>query len=203
MYIKKIAALSLATFMISATAVTAYAGTLTDQSTSGNTEVIAHIDGIVPGNVSYKITIPDVVDFGTLVQPETQENSYKAVGYQVSLDEVNGLDADKQISVYVKDQNAKLDDNQNFYIANKANNKIQFMYNVFAVPQDNVQTNQPLNSIPYTKTAGYYLTGFERAGETLDGTLVINQAQLYGQSIADIAGDYSGYMVFYSTVENK
>lgn len=203
MFTKKIAALSLATFMISATAVTAYAGTLTDQSPSGNTEVIAHIDGVVPGNVSYKISIPDVVDFGTLVQPETQENSNKAVGYQVSLDEVTGLEADKQISVYVKDQNSTLDGNQNFYIANKANNNIQFMYNVFAVPQDNVQTNQPLNSIPYTKTAGYYLTGFENAGETLDGTLVINQAQLYGQSIADIAGDYSGYMVFYSTVENK
>ncbi len=203
MFTKKIAALSLATFMISATAVTAYAGTLTDQSPSGNTEVIAHIDGVVPGNVSYKISIPDVVDFGTLVQPETQENSNKAVGYQVSLDEVTGLEADKQISVYVKDQNSTLDGNQNFYIANKANNNIQFMYNVFAVPQDNVQTNQPLNSIPYTKTAGYYLTVFENAGETLDGTLVINQAQLYGQSIADIAGDYSGYMVFYSTVENK
>lgn len=94
MFTKKIAALSLATFMISATAVTAYAGTLTDQSPSGNTEVIAHIDGVVPGNVSYKISIPDVVDFGTLVQPETQENSNKAVGYQVSLDEVTGLETD-------------------------------------------------------------------------------------------------------------
>ena len=53
-----------------------------------------------------------------------------------------------------------------------------------------------------TKTAGFYLDGFTAPGENVDGTLVINQVQLYGKTLADIAGDYSGYMVFYSAIED-
>ena len=127
----------------------------------------------------------------------------KTVGYNVSLDEVTGLESGKQISVYVKDQNASIDADQNFYITNKDNSNISFKYHVFNVPQSQVSGATSINASPMTKTAGFYLDGFTTPGENVDGTLVINQAQLYGQSIADIAGDYSGYMVFYSTVENK
>lgn len=49
---------------------------------------------------------------------------------------------------------------------------------------------------------GYYLTSFNTEVQTLDGTLRFHQKQLYGQNIADIAGDYSGYMVFFSAIEN-
>ena len=51
-------------------------------------------------------------------------------------------------------------------------------------------------------TKGYYLTSFNEEGQTLNGTLRFHQKQLYGQNIAEIAGDYSGYMVFFSTIDN-
>ena len=51
-------------------------------------------------------------------------------------------------------------------------------------------------------TAGYKLYDFFNE-DTLDGTLRLNQNQLYGRNITDIAGEYSGYMVFFSTVEEN
>lgn len=200
---KKLLTLALSALMISATAVSVSAATLTDQNPGGQTEVTAHISGSDPhGTVSYKITIPDVVDFGELVQPAANEDSYKTVGYNVSLDEVTGLESGKQISVYVKDQNASIDDDQNFYITNKDNSNISFKYHVFNVPQSRLAEATSINSSTMTKTAGFYLGGFTAPDENVDGTLVINQVQLYGKTLADIAGDYSGYMVFYSAIED-
>ena len=200
---KKLMTLALSALLISATAVSVSAATLTDQDNEGQTEVKAHISGKDPsGTVQYKITIPDVVDFGELVQPAANEDSYKTVGYTVTLDEVTGLEAGKQISVYVKDQGASVDTDQNFYIKNKANNDIFFKYHVFNVPESQVAEATSINALPMTKTAGFYLDGFTSVGDHVDGTLVINQVQLHGKSLADIAGDYSGYMLFYSTIED-
>ena len=53
------------------------------------------------------------------------------------------------------------------------------------------------------KTAGYFYTSFTVKDEFLDGTLRLNQNQLYGRDLADIVGEYSGYMVFTSFIENQ
>ena len=39
-------------------------------------------------------------------------------------------------------------------------------------------------------------------GSTLAQQMPAQASQLYGQNIAEIAGDYSGYMVFFSTIDN-
>ena len=204
MTIKKLITIALSAALLSATAVSVSAATLTDQETTGQSKVLARIDGSTPTGITYKISIPDTIDFGTLVQPANADNSYKAIGYNVKLDEVNGLDPTTQhIAVYVKDPNASMNEDQNFYITNNADSKIAFKYSVFKVPADQVQDSMSLNSNPMTKPVGFPLDNFSVVGDEVNGTLVINQAQLYGKSLADIAGEYSGYMVFFSAVEDN
>ncbi|CDC41018.1 unknown [Clostridium sp. CAG:352] len=47
---------------------------------------------------------------------------------------------------------------------------------------------------------GYYLGDFQNTGDSKTGTLRLNQKQLYGKDIAEIAGDYSGTIVFTSSI---
>ena len=202
---KKLFTLILAVLIAAMTIVSVSAAQLTDQNPGGQTEVIAHISGN-PGDVHYIITIPDVVDFGELVRPDNDDDSFKKVGYTVSLDEVEGLDPDtQQINVYVRDEKSDIDHNQEFWIANKTDSSKQFSYDVFRqAPQDvDDELTESVNQNTMTTPVGYYLTGFTIVGETLEGTLRINQKQLRSYNLSDIIGDYSGYMVFYSAIEDK
>lgn len=203
MKFKRIITLSLAAAMAMAATVSVAAADLTDQNTTGNTEVKARINGSA-GNVTYTITIPDVIDFGVLEQPTVDENSYKYVPYTVTATKIEGIDPSTQeIGVYVKDQNADSNGDTDFYIINKTDSSIKFKYDVFFSAVDDT-TNNPvsINSGTMTGTAGYKLHNFSFQGEEVNGTLRLNQQQLYGRNITAIAGDYSGYMVFFSTVEN-
>lgn len=204
MKFKRIVTLSLAAAMAMAATVSAAAIDLTDQNPTGNTEVKAHINGSA-GNVEYVITIPDVIDFGELVQPSTDDNSYKYVPYTVTAAKIVGLDAATQeIAVYVKDQNADIDVDTNFYIRNKTDSSVKFRYDVFDSAVDDTMTNPvSINSGTMTAPAGYKLHSFNYQGEEVKGTLRLNQNQLYGRNIASIVGEYSGYMVFYSMIEAK
>ncbi|MBU5462024.1 hypothetical protein [Lachnoclostridium sp. MSJ-17] len=203
---KRIISVAIAAVMAAVSAVSVSAAQLTESSQSGQTEVKARIEGAQPGDVSYIITIPDVVDFGTLTQPaDSTKDSYKTVDYTVSLDKAEGLDADtQQISVYVKDENASVNGDQEFYIANKSDPTKKFKYQVFDVPSADLNYSTiNINRNTMTQAAGYFLKGFTTVGEEVNGSLVINQVQLCDYSLADIVGEYSGYMVFFSTIENQ
>ena len=199
---KRIITIALAVLMTAMFVVSVSAAQLTDVDPNGKTEVTAHINGNEPGEVSYIITIPDVVDFGELNIPPDDASDYdKDVTYLVEATEIDGLDpATQQISVYVKDQEANVNDDQKFYIANKENASIKFEYDIYNSTETLNESTRVNNGDFFTK--GYYLTGFNTESQTLNGTLRFHQKQLYGQSIADIAGDYSGYMVFFSAIEN-
>ena len=202
---KTIISIAIAAAMAATSVISVSAGTneLTLENNSGNTEVKAHISGApTPGDVSYIITIPDVVDFGELTQPAENTDSFKDVPFTVKLTELTGNSFDpdaQQISVYVKDQNASADDRA-FQIANKENSAIEFNYDVYRSTKTLNESTRVNNGDFFTK--GYYLTSFNEEGQTLNGTLRFHQKQLYGQNIAEIAGDYSGYMVFFSTIDN-
>ena len=47
---------------------------------------------------------------------------------------------------------------------------------------------------------GYNFAYFKNQGQSATGTIRLNQKQLYGKNIAEIAGDYSGTMVFTSSI---
>ncbi|MEE3493344.1 hypothetical protein [Ruminococcus sp.] len=200
---KRLLTLALAVLMIAMTVVSVSAVQLTETDPDGQTEVKAHIGGSTPepGDVTYIITIPDVVDFGELKQEDTK----KDVAYTVTLDEVNNLDPDaQQISVYVKNQNATVNGDQEFYITNKADSTKKFSYDVYSIaPNEMTDASVSINQNTMTQAAGYYLVGFTTAGETLSGSLRLDQNQLMGYNLADIVGDYNGYMVFFSIIEDQ
>lgn len=203
---KRLFTLILAVLMIALTVVSVSAAQLTETNPGGQTEVKAHISGKTPepGDVTYIITIPDVVDFGELEQPaDTTTNHYKDVAYTVTATEINNLDADaQQVSVYVRDQGADANGDQEFYIANKTDATKKFSYDVY--DKTDLGTNPiSVNSKTMTGTVGYFLVGFLAAGEEVNGTLRLDQNQLFGYNITDIVGDYSGYMVFYSAIEDQ
>ena len=201
---KKLLTLILAVVMAAMAVVSASAATLTEDDNDGQTEVKAHINGPDSGNVTYKITIPDVIDFEELTQPADDDDDYfKYVDYTVTLTELSGLDEEtQQVSVYVRDQNAKVDGDQKFWLTNKSDPTKKFKYDVFTTPKEDVTITTPVvNNGQMVSHVGYYLTGFTQQGESMLGSLRLAQVQLYGYDLLQIVGEYSGYMVFYSAIE--
>ena len=180
---------------------------LTKNNPSDFTEVKAHIDGST-GAVSYIIEIPEVVDFGNLTQPETNADSYISKPYDVTAIEIKGLAKDaqgnvtQQVSVYVKDESATTT-NSNFYIANTDPAKdYKLQYHVFDTTNIS-ETTPPLSSVTMSSDKGYFLKAFTEQGQQVNGTLVLNQNQLFGKDLEAMSGDYSGHMVFYSEIVDK
>lgn len=177
---------------------------LTPASPEGQTEVTAKIVGAA-GNVSYIITIPDVVDFGVLTQPANDtEDHFADKDYTVTAKQITGMNPEEQqVGVYVKNQGATTSGDPKFYITNKTDDSKSFYYDIYDVPADQIDANTEsinANAMPYD--IGYKLVAFHATDEEVNGTLRLDQNQLYGLDIAEYVGDYSGYMVFYSMLEN-
>ncbi len=205
---KKLLTLALAAVIAVASVVSVSAATLTDADPNGETEVKAHITGEDPeGQVSYIITIPDVIDFEELSRPSsTEDPDYKDVAYSVEATKVENLDStEKQIVVYVRDEHATVDGNdeygQKFWISNKANSAIKFDYHVYNVPQVTASSVE-IDRTNMANVSGYELTSFTEQGQKMDGVLRIDQAQLAAYQLAQIVGEYSGHMVFFSQIED-
>ena len=203
MKVRKILSLALAAVMAAAAAVSVSAAELTESIPGGQTEVKAHIDGGVPRDVKYTITIPDTVDFETLGVPENNTEAHnKDVTYTVTMTKLENLDPEEEVvNVYVKDQKAAVGVDEQFYITNKSNSEVKFNYDVYTAAGAELNLSNNINNRTMT-SSGYFLKGFSELGESMTGTLRFDLNQLYGQNIAEIAGDYSGYMVFFSAIED-
>ena len=179
----------------------ALAADLWEEGPSGETEVTAHV---VPnaGDVTYAIIVPDVIDFGELKQPTDESGEYylKTL-FTVEAGQIENLGEDKKISVYVKDKNASMEGDAKFYITNKVDSNIKFSYEVFRNENCEYSDRVDDGNMPYA--AGFYLTGFTSEGETLDGALRFDMGQLTEYSLAEIIGEYSGYMVWFTCVEDR
>ena len=103
----------------------------------------------------------------------------------------------------MKDSSAT--DNQ-FYISQGIEeNPFTIAYDVYdtLVNADNVDNFDSLNSMPSSAgNYGYHLCSFLYGsdGKTQPVTLALNQNALYGKTISDIAGDYSGTITFHSAL---
>ena len=201
---KKLTALCMALVMTSVSAVSVYAAEITNENPNGQTEVIAKINGVQPGNVKYTIEIPDVVDFGDLSVPaDTTVDNFKDVNFTLKLTELEGLDPDSQkIQVYVRDQDATVDDYKDFTITNKSNSSVSFNYDVYNVSGNafNPDTSINVDRGNMSSSAGFLYTQFSNLNEEVTGTLRLDQNQLAEYNLENIVGDYSGYMVFYSKI---
>lgn len=198
MKIRKILALSMTVATVATASTAALAAEITDVNNSGETTVTANIQD--SGKISYVVTIPDKLDFGALTQPETDTDSFIDVKFEVKVTEVNNITDNKYIFVRVKDKNATEDDSL-FYLTQKTSPNTKFTYDVYptgTMDQFAVPLNNPLNKM--TDPDGFFLANFQAEGEFLVGTLRFNQKQLYGKDISEIAGDYSGNMVFTTSI---
>ena len=192
---RKILALSMAVATMVTASTAAFAAELTLSSTTGNTEVTANIQD--PGAVNYIITIPDKVDFGTLTQPETDTDSFKDVKFTVTATKIENLSDKNRVAVAVKDKDATVDDDQ-FYITQKTSPNTKLMYLVYDTDTIGESDNHLAEGVMGNDE--YNFAYFKNQGQSATGTIRLNQKQLYGKNIAEIAGDYSGTMVFTSSI---
>lgn len=167
---------------------------LTDQTTSGNTEVDAKItDGA--GEVAYIVTIPEKIDFGTLVCPETDVDDNAIQKFIVKCEKMQGV---SKIDVSVCNEGSvKGEANQIFYLTNMTNASCSFkpVYDLY------VGVNEGNKKIDVTQAMpanGFDYVAFSKEGQEVTGGVVLNQRQLfsYKDNLASIAGSYSGNMVF-------
>lgn len=197
-----IAGILAAATVLSASAQT-IAGTLESGEKSGNTEVHAKIEAPVPGEVSYIVTIPDSVDFGTLQQPETDTDSNKYLSCDVIATQIKNFNIKQTVKVCVKDSTST---DGMFYIAQKgAEAPFKIKYDVYNhdVNDENIDQYTSLSDDTLDLTEkGYHLCSFGSGSEgtTQKVALVLNQRALYNKNINDIAGDYSGTMVFHTSI---
>ena len=111
---------------------------------------------------------------------------------------IEGLSEDQYVLIRLKDKDATEEDSQ-FYLTQKTSPNTKFIYDVYNIsPIENHYS--PLASVSMTEPNGYFLVAFNEIGAKTTGTLRFNQKQLYGKDISEIAGDYSGTMVFTSSI---
>lgn len=197
---KKIIVALIAVVLAIAPVMSVSAATIDDVSVYGSTVVMANIED--PGSVSYVITIPATADFGALTQPEnTDTDHYVFSDFQVEATELN-IKNNQGVTVYMKDSTST--DNQ-FYISQKiAENPLKIAFDVYDTPVNagTVDNYDAINTTAVPGNNGYHLCTFLYGsdGKTQPVTLALNQNALYGKTISDIAGDYSGTITFHTAL---
>ena len=170
---------------------------LTNIENAGSTAVEADILGEDTGEISYIISIPERIDFGTLQMPADDSVAHpKKVGFEVSAVEIIGLDtATQRVAVLMHDANTT---DATFLIrgASGTNNEKSLTYNVLSSAGVDVTTGTAY-------TNGYLFAAFSQAGQAVQGSLSLEQNQLLSDTeIANWAGDYLGTINFYTAIAN-
>lgn len=168
---------------------------LTNLQNAGDTTVEADILGVDTGDVSYIIAIPEKIDFGTLQMPSDDTVAHlKKVDFEVSAVEINGLDTTTQrVAVLMHDKNTT---NEIFKIMGSSgtNNSKVLKYNVLSSAGVDITSGTAY-------TNGYLFAAFSAAGQSISGTLSLEQNQLLdGTDITSWAGDYLGTINFYTAI---
>ena len=204
---KIMTAMLLASLTLAAT-VSVAAGTLTNTKDSDETEVTARILGEdEPGEVSYVVSIPDKVDFGTLVKPADASDSFVEIPYTVRAEKITGLDdaahQNWYVRVQVRDKTFELDEREQFYLTQKtvsypeaSSGKKTLNYTICIGDSNaNVEDNAS-----FKNEHGFNIAFFHATGDEVKGKFRLNQHQLYGKDLNEYAGEYSGSAVFHTSI---
>lgn len=196
----KIAALIMALTVLETSAISASAKEFGGTEQDATSTVYANIQG--DGNVSYVVEIPDSVDFGTLAQPDTDTDSYDYLSFAVTLKEVSGLESGQKVGVWVKDNNASVGGDEQFYLTQDGEESpFKMTYDIYDadVNDETIAESTSINSGEMGEN-GYMLATFANADDMLHATLALNLKQLYGQNLNSIAGNYTGTMAFHTEI---
>lgn len=204
---KCIAGVVLVALLLTAAPVSAQ--NLTDGQPAGDTDVTGVVSGQNPGGVTYTIAIPDTIDFGTLSQPsDNQDSHFKDVGFEVTATEINGLQQGNVVAILMKDGEASEAD-MGFRISGQdnVNSGKSLYYDVYSCSSEDIKDSIiPINGTAESPTHvypnGYLLTVFRNndKGTPFNGTLRLDQNQLYMQNLTQWAGNYKGTIRFFSTI---
>lgn len=160
-------------------------------------------DSNTPGNVSYIITIPDQVDFGTLTQLETETDSYIFRELNVTAIQLNNLLENQKVAVYIKDRSSG---DGRFHLTQQGvSDPFDIPYDIYDHTVDNqtVSSTDPVNRSANSFEKGYLLCDFASGSEGTERKVVLalNQKELYGKDLSEIAGGYSGTVTFHSELK--
>ena len=155
----------------------------------GDTEVIAEVvkNDHKP---DYIITIPQVVDFGTLKQPTTDANAYVSKNITVKCTKAQGLAAGEGIAVLVKDRTAASASDP--FKLQKQESDCSLVYEMYN-QNSNVQDGNWYDN-------GFLFITFTSAGQEHTNQLRLNLNQLYGKDINTWGGAYLGTLNFYTKI---
>lgn len=189
---RMVAAVCAVTMLIATPVMAAQTGTkeLTDMHDTDSTTVKAHITGA--DNVTYVIQIPEVVDFGTLKQPNSPGTNYATEEITVKCTQLDGLQSGQALAVLVKDSEAQ-DRTDPFQLKKTDNADAVLTYSILNHEQNNIQDLQ-------WHANGFLFNAYTAAGQEATDTLRLDCGQLYGKDLAVYGGDYEGRLMFHSTI---
>ena len=157
----------------------------------GDTEVIANVTEN-DNKPDYLITIPEIVDFGTLQQPTTDADAYSSVDINVTCVKADGLAAGQGIAVLVKDETAA-SVNDPFKLLGQ-NPECSLTYEMYD------QNTNMQDGTWYEN--GFLFVTFTGAPQDHTNQLRLNRNQLYGKDMSVWGGAYSGKLNFYTRIVN-
>lgn len=205
---KKIITALLFTGLTLAATISVGAETLTSTKDLDEVEVTARILGEnEPGEVSYIVSIPDKIDFGTLVKPADAGDSFVEIPYTVRAEKITGLDdADHQnwyVRIQVRDKTYEMDEQEQFYLSQTTASypevsigKHTLLYTICLGDSNaNVEDNTS-----FKNEHGFNIAFFHETGDEVTGKFRLNQHQLYGKDLNEYAGEYSGSAVFHTSI---
>ncbi|MCC8080567.1 MAG: hypothetical protein LIO80_00890 [Lachnospiraceae bacterium] len=181
---------------------------LTESAQSDDTDVTGEVEATSGVSPTYIITIPEKIDFGTLTAPDTDEDDYKAVSFDVTASSFTNFSDNTGVAVLVKDSEDEKDSNGDwsaeFYIRNASAYSLE--YSILDPSGDDISGGD----LTYESGLLYHVFGAAAVATsstgsvTVTGTAQLNQRQLYGYDLEDAdsdrTGTYDGTLNFYAKV---
>lgn len=169
---------------------------ISDAQQAGSTTVVASVNGTDPGEVTYVVSVPSYIDFGSLNRDEgaTGGHNYVTKVGTVTLTEVTGLTDSQRVAVLMQDAAKGTNGFQIAGVSGAALSKGQTLnYSVMIGEQE-------LNVSQSTSYANGFLVGaFQKANDQVNVNFMLDQNQMTGV-LDDWAGTYQGTITFYSRV---
>lgn len=162
---------------------------LNDTHNSDTTTVEAEVVG--NNNVTYVIQIPEKVDFGQIVQPNSPGTAYATAPITVKCTQMSGLASGQGVAVLVKDSEA-VDNNDPFKLKHVDHSDIAVLeYSILNQADENIQNQKWFKN-------GFLFNVFTAQDQEATDTLRLDRGQLYEKDLSIWGGTYTGTLEFYS-----
>lgn len=194
--------------MIAASMLAAALPVSADELTQDNPSGEMNVQGTVaeePETASYVITVPTTVDFGNLRQPAANASSPVNANLAIECTQYSLSNSNQAVAVLLRDNSST---DQKFYMTgvDDSNKGKTLNYSVL-IDNIDIETRNfnPTTGGAYINdlngTSGYLYCVFHGTGAS-NGTLSLDQQQLYGVNISDYEGMFKGTVTVATTIVN-